>query len=163
MLGPGRFRDVRIVSATELSGMTKQAVTGLKYRNERANALALSGLLVPLVPAGTDVITWAPTAEARRMRRGVDHAELIARHLAVLSGVPVRRFLRRVGAGQQTGRNGRERRGGPRFVASTACAGLRVLVVDDVVTTGSTLVSACGELLRAGAAGVAAVTVAGVP
>lgn len=163
MVGPGHFRDVRITSASELDGATKEAVTGLKYRNERANARVLAALLVPLVADGVQVVTWAPTAESRRMRRGVDHAELIARHLAAAAGLPARRLLRRVGSSQQTGHGLAERRAGPVFVASRACAGLSVLVVDDVVTTGATMVAACTQLLREGAARAGGLTVAAVP
>lgn len=161
--GPGRFRDVTVTSASELCGSTKDAVTGLKYRNERRNARVLAGLLVPLVPAGVDAVTWAPTAETRRMRRGVDHAELIARHVAASSGLPAARLLRRLGSTQQTGNGAGARGVGPGFVASGACAGLSVLVVDDVVTTGSTMRSACAALFRAGAGSVHGLTVASVP
>ena len=97
------------------------------------------------------------------MRRGIDHAEMIARHVAVLSGLPPRRLLRRVGSTQQTGSDRGTRRVGPVFLASPACRGLSVLVIDDVVTTGSTMRAACAELLRNGAVAVSGLTVAGVP
>lgn len=156
-------RLVTVASASELCGLTKEAITGLKYRNERGNARALASLLVPLVTGPADVLTWAPTADARRMRRGVDHAELIARHLAASVGLPCRRLLRRVGSTQQTGHGAAARRRGPAFVASQSCAGQSVVVVDDVVTTGSTMASACAALLQAGAAHVSGLTVASVP
>lgn len=156
-------RRVPVTSASELCGLTKEAITGLKYRNERGNARVLAALIIPLVGDGVDVITWAPTAEARRMRRGIDHAELIARHVAASTGLPCRRLLRRLGSAQQTGHDASARRQGPAFVASRACAGMRVVVVDDVITTGSTLSAAFAALLRAGADAVSGLTVAAVP
>ena len=158
----GRFTDLHVRSAALFEGRTRDAVIGLKYRNERRNALVLARLLVPLVGADTDLLTWVPTAESRRRERGIDHAELIARHLGALTGVPVARLLRRLGAGQQTGAARAARLAGPRFVAHRRCAGSAVILVDDVVTTGSTLRSAAAALLREGARGVSAVTVAAV-
>jgi len=158
----GRSTDLHVRSASLFEGRTRDAVIGLKYRNERRNALELARLLVPLVGADSDLLTWVPTAEARRRERGIDHAELIARHLGALTGVPVARLLRRLGAGQQTGAARAARLTGPCFVAHRRCAGRAVILVDDVVTTGSTLRSAAGALLREGASGVSAVTVAAV-
>ncbi len=158
----GRPGDLRVSSASLFEGRTRDAIIGLKYRNERRNALGLARLLVPLVGAGTDVLTWVPTAEARRRERGIDHAELIARHLGALTGVPVARLLQRLGAGQQTGAARSVRLAGPRFVAHRRCAGRAVVLVDDVVTTGSTLRSAAQALLCEGAREVSAVTVSAV-
>ncbi len=139
-----------ITAASAFEGETREAVLGLKYRNERANALVLASLLLPLVPAGADVLTWAPTSERRRMERGVDHAELIARHLGALCDIPVRRMLRRVGNTRQTGASREERRGAVRFVAHGHRAGAHVVVIDDVVTTGSTMRAAVAALGGAG-------------
>ena len=157
------IRQVTVTSASEFCGLTKESIVGLKYRNERRNARELASLLVPLVPEQVDVVTWAPTAENRRMRRGIDHAELIARHVSASCGIPCRRLLRRLGSTQQTGRDAATRRHGPEFVASRACEGLSVLVVDDVITTGATLVSAFAAVLQAGAREVHGLTVAAVP
>jgi predicted amidophosphoribosyltransferase len=72
--------------------------------------------------------------------------------------------LRRDGAAPpQTGLDRATRLHGPRFTASPNAAGQRVLVVDDVVTTGSTLRSASRALEQAGAVEVRKAAVATTP
>jgi predicted amidophosphoribosyltransferase len=132
-------------------------VHGLKYRNGRSLARPFAVRIVASLPASTDrcdidCVTWAPTSARRARRRGYDQAELIARDVAQLLGVPCRRLLRRVGrAVPQTGRSRRDRVVGPTFVARVPRGAHGVLVIDDVITTGATLDAARLALVRAGA------------
>jgi competence protein ComFC len=156
-----------VIAAVAFSGRARQVLLGFKYHNRRAVAAHLAGLLVNrMARSGTraDVVTWAPTSPRRRRGRGFDQAELIARQVARQLGVPCRRLLERDGAGEpQTGR-GRERRfQGPEFRAHPRVPRSRILLVDDVVTTGATLASAAEALRRAGAADVVQAAVAATP
>jgi predicted amidophosphoribosyltransferase len=165
--GHGRFVCMQVVAASRFEGKTRDAVIGLKYRNERRNALVLAGLVASLLadpPEVTrfDILTWVPTAESRRRERGIDHAELIARHMGAIAGVRTARLLRRVGSSQQTGAARSVRLAGPVFVAHARCAGLRIAVLDDVVTTGATLRAAGAALVGAGASAVIGLAVADV-
>lgn len=145
-----------IIAVLPFTGRVRSIVLGLKYRNRRAVTRHLAGLVVNrLVETqafeGVDVVTWAPTSAHRRRERGFDQSELIARTVARQLGLPCRRLLDRTETAAQTGRSRVERLSGPTFVARPELAGERVLVVDDVVTTGATLRSARVALAERGA------------
>jgi predicted amidophosphoribosyltransferase len=143
-------------AAVPFTGRARNVVLGLKYRNRRQVARHLAGLVVnAIVSTGdhraVDIVTWAPTSDARRRSRGFDQGELVARHVARQLGVPCRRLLVRSGPTvAQTGRTRVERLHGPEFVARPGLDGRRVIVVDDVVTTGATLRAAATALRHAG-------------
>ena len=156
-------------AAVPFTGRARNVVLGLKYRNRRQVARHLAGLVVNAIVVNgdhrdADVVTWAPTSEARRRARGFDQGELVARHVARQLGVPCRRLLIRSGpAVAQTGRTRVERLHGPEFVARPGLDGRRVIVVDDVVTTGATLRAAAAALRHAGVADPRLYAVASTP
>jgi predicted amidophosphoribosyltransferase len=162
---PGSPRDV--VVACAYTGRVRDVLLGFKYHNRRSLAAHVSGILAGRLgdrAGDIDVVTWAPTSAARRRERGFDQAELVARGVAAHLGVPCRRLLERDGhATPQTGRSRRDRLRGPRFRVHPRAAGERVLVVDDVVTTGATLQGAAGALRTAGASDVVLAAVAATP
>jgi hypothetical protein len=139
-------------------------VVGLKYRNRRYLARHLAEQLGRrLDPTQIDIITWAPTSGRRSRRRGYDQAELLARALAAQWRKPCRRMLFRSHGPAQTGRSRDQRLHGPQFASRPLRHPPRVLVIDDVVTTGATLQSAKAALLAAGARSVVLAAVAATP
>ena len=110
-----------------------------------------------------DVVTWAPTSSARIAERGFDQAELLARAVAKELGLPCRRLLYRAHGAPQSGHDRAARLLGPAFRARAPRPGLRVLLVDDVVTTGATLHAAAQSLLDAGIADVRCIAAAATP
>jgi predicted amidophosphoribosyltransferase len=115
------------------------------------------------------VVAWAPTTPARRRARGFDPAELLARAVSRRTRLPCRALLVRRPGPPQTGLGAAARRAGPRMEptrrasALVLAAGGRVLLVDDVATTGATLASAAHALRLAGARRVVALTAARTP
>ena len=157
-------------AALAFTGRARDVVLGFKYRNRRQVGAHLAGLVVNRIVANgdqhrIDVVTWAPTSNARRHERGFDQGEVVARHVARQLGVPCRRLLDRHGrrSPSQTGRTRAERLHGVAFRARPGLAGRRVLVVDDVVTTGATLVAARRSLEEASVADVLLYAVAATP
>ncbi len=143
----------RVAAALAYDAAAREVVARLKYRNERAPLSWLAELVANLVRAGeVEVVTWAPTTEARRRRRGFDQAELLARRVARELGLPCRDLLQRRGGPAQTGQDAAHRRLGPEFRPRRRLGGVAVAVVDDVVTTGATL-SGAGRALREAGAG----------
>ncbi len=113
-----------------------------------------------------DLITYVPLRPEKKRKRGYDQAELLARRVGELSGLPVQPTLEKIrttGVQSQLHEEAERRAnvsGAYRALPGAALAGRRVVLVDDVATTGATL-SECAACLRAaGAEHVTALTLA---
>lgn len=160
------LREVEIRAATVYDGVARELVLVLKRRRSRAVARLLAELVVERLGecvVDVDVVTWAPTSRKHVRERGHDQARLLATSLSRLLSVRMERSLVREGDRAQRGRSRRDRLEGPLFAASPLVRGRRILVIDDVVTTGATLTSAHECLVARGASRVACVAVAATP
>lgn len=148
-------------------GVGREVVARLKYRNARSSLPWLAAGMAALVEArlagetgGLDVVTWVPTTTGRRRARGFDQGRLLAGAVARRLGLPCRSLLRRLAGPPQTGAGRYARLAGPRLLARPGPMPARLLVVDDVVTTGATLRAGARALRSAGARSVGAVVAA---
>ena len=114
-----------------------------------------------------DAVVPVPLHWFRRFRRGFNQAALLARQIARKRNLPVLQVVRRVRATRtQTGLTNSKRRlnvaGAFRMRRGRPVDGLRILLVDDVMTTGSTASACAAARKRAGAKSVTLLTVARV-
>jgi predicted amidophosphoribosyltransferase len=101
-----------------------------------------------------------PPAPRRLRRRGFDPAHEIARALATLRGLPLAECLRREDGPRQVGRPRAERTSRPPRVHLSGPAPARAILVDDVWTTGATLIACARALREGGSTHIAALTLA---
>lgn len=143
-------------------GVARQAIAALKYRGTRALAPLLAARLAARLPEEAWLVVPVPIARARRRTRGYNQAALLARALARRRRWRYADVLQRRAADpQQTlGRAARLANLDGAFNCRRALDGARVLLVDDVMTSGATAHHAAVALRRAGAARVAVAVVA---
>jgi ComF family protein len=164
-----------VLSLGAYRGELRRAIHHMKYRNARwiaayfgralADALreADAAAAGPAAQRQTHIVTWAPTTRRRISMRGHDQSAIIASAFARKMRIRCVRTLRRVDDNTQTGSTRESRKRGPQFVArSRAVRGRRVILIDDVMTTGSTLARARDALLVAGALEVRCAVIAHV-
>lgn len=117
-------------------------------------------------PEGFDVVTWIPISRTRKFRRGYDQCELLARVVGQELGLsPVPTLKKTRNNRQQSRIHGEAQRranvlGVYRLVDADAVKGKRVLLLDDILTTGATAGEAARVLLTAGASEVHCAAVA---
>lgn len=149
-------------------GPGRELVARLKFRNQRAAlgwlAEGMAALLDSALRGAIDVVTWAPATPHHVRRRGFDHGQLLARAVARRVARPTAQLLSRTAGPSLTGQSALARRH-----AALGLAGRRrvddytVLVVDDVVTTGTTMSAAAYALRAAGAVSVVGLAAARTP
>lgn len=156
------------------SGIVRRAIQDLKYRGERRLAEPLGAAMARrwrVASAGGEVLVPVPADATRVRERGYDQATLLARAASSGLGLPVAELVARTRstiAQFDLDRSGRGANVHGAFALSPGAAdrwdgqigGTWFVLVDDVVTTGSTLVGCARVLLDAGALGVSAITVA---
>ncbi len=142
-------------------GVGKEVIHSLKYRGYRP---VVDRVMVPLMLEALDgefdVVVPVPLHRSRFRKRGFNQAELMAQSLSRDIGVPVRdalEVLRKTRDQVELSGAGRRENVAGAFGARAPVAG-KVLLIDDVLTTGATMSACAAALARAGAAEVHALS-----
>ncbi len=146
------------------------AVRRYKFSRVRALGKPLAALMAQCLsdrlPQGAELICWAPLSGKRLRKRGFDQAELLAREVGRLLSIPAAPVLKKTrdtGPQSELEEESARRanaRGAYTLVPGIDLTGKRVVLVDDVVTSGSTLRECAALLRRGGAAQVYCLTLA---
>ena len=151
-----------ITAPYQWTGIVKELVYSLKYRNVRASAPRLAELMSAHFmerSISADVIVPVPLHPSRERERGYNQSELLAQGISKSIGIPMT-----VGAlarvrntpPQVSMATPEERR--RNVIGAFECVedvvGRRVLLVDDVVTTGATVAECSAQLRKAGATSI---------
>lgn len=148
----------------------KSVIDAYKFENVKAASTVLVDLIdgrLPLLAANT-VIVPIPTASSHIRQRGYDHIEILARLLSKRRDMPIARLLQRSSNTTQHRLNKAERQheASSAFRISKAAAinpDTPLLLLDDIITTGSTISSAARVLADAGAKTIFVATLAYQP
>lgn len=166
---PGLKNIDRCVSPLFYEKDVRDSLHRFKFSQRTGYAGIYAGFMVKCIDENDiscDSITWAPVSRKRLRSRGYDQSELLARAIASRLQLPCVRMLNKVRdtKAQSLLRDFRQRqenvKGAYRCSNPDAVKGKRVLLIDDIVTTGSTLTECASALKEAGAASVQALTVA---
>jgi ComF family protein len=152
--------------ATLYDELPKQLLYAYKFGRAKAAAGIIAEQLDAHLPhiSSQTVVSYVPTATKRVRQRGYDHAELIARALAVRRGLVCRRLVTRLTQTRQVGASRTQRIAQMKqafcLAVSLDTLPSSVLVVDDILTTGSTVEAVATVLRESGARRVDAVVFA---
>lgn len=150
-------------------GTVRSSLLRFKFYNRRSHAQVYGRLLaMKLIKEQVefDILTWVPISRLRKWRRGYDQDELIANAIGVELGVqPVPTLKKLRNNPPQSGMGDAARRkanvfGIYRCIDPALVAGKRILLLDDIVTTGATASECARVLLTAGAKEVTCAAVA---
>lgn len=142
-------------------GNVRRSLLRFKFYNARSYGVSYGRILAMRLqreyPDGFDMLTWVPVSRLRKLRRGYDQVELLAKAVGRelgLSPVPTLKKIRN-NRPQSRLKDPAARRanvlGAYRLLESAAVKGQRVLLLDDILTTGATAGECARVLLSAGA------------
>lgn len=157
--------------ALRYEAMVRQGIHALKFHDhpQRARVFAryLAQAAAEQFPGGFDTVTFVPVSLWRNYRRGYDQARLLAEEAGKLWGVSAVPVLRKIrnNRPQSTVKTSVERRANVRDAYDVPrpeeVRGKRFLLIDDVLTTGSTMAACARCLMDAGAESVVCAVLAG--
>lgn len=163
-------KNLRCASPLWYEGKVRDGLLRLKFENAPGAAAPMGALLSQCAAEQFggcfDLVTWVPLSRMRLRKRGYDQARLLAEHACRAWNVKPIALLRKDGNNPpQSGIHDAAARranvlGMYHVINPDDVAGKRILLVDDICTTGATLSECVRELRLAGAESVVCATVA---
>lgn len=164
----------RCVSPFFLTGKVHQALVDYKYHQRESYGVCFGRWMGACARRCRsdpfDLVTWVPVSRRRLRERGFDQCRLLAVQVAKVYGMRPVRTLKKwkdvpsLASSEASPAMRRKLVAGVyRVISPETVAGKRILLVDDIITTGSTLEEAAGTLRAAGAAEVCCVAAARTP
>ena len=160
----------RLISVFSYQDSVRQCIRNSKYGPKEFAALktltkhALTILSKRETVFGVDLIIPVPISKSKNFERGFNQSSIIAQVLAGAYNIPVNQnaVVRLKNTVPQAGLSKEERQKNVQgaFACSSVVKGKNVLVVDDICTTGATLLSLAKTLLESGAKDVCCFTLA---
>lgn len=171
-LFPGR-QYVRCACAGAYTGKLRDSVLKFKFSNHPEYAKTYGPILAQTIrtylPGAYDCVTWMPVSPETLQKRGYDQAQLLAQEAAKALGREAVPLLAKTGKNvpQSSLQEGRQRWANVAGMYSVPrpdlAAGQRVLLIDDILTTGATLEEGAKTLREAGAVQVVAAALCRTP
>ncbi|MEW6163328.1 MAG: ComF family protein [Nitrospirota bacterium] len=154
----------KVINYGLYEGALAEAINHLKFHGLKRLAKPLGRLLLSFDLSAVDGIVPVPLSIKRLRERGFNQSLLIARVIAKKIGIPLLMdiLLKKKETPPQIGLSAKERLSNLKnaFKVKGDIRGLRLLLVDDVMTTGATVTECSKELLKAGAKEVIVLTLA---
>ena len=154
----------RVIAYGLYEGVLKEAISRFKFYGLRRLSRPLGGLLPNLPIPEADAIVPVPLTAKGLRQRGFNQSLLLARVVSKKTGIPLNidTLLKIKETPPQVGLSASERHKNlaGAFTAKGAIKGSRILLVDDVVTTGATAAACSKALLKAGAQEINVLTIA---
>ena len=156
---PGRMRHIPpalddVYIGYVFGGPLRNAIHTMKYHRKRRMAEPLGNLLTEALDASgliADALVPIPMHKARLAERGFNQAAALAGQLGMMCGLPLLDSVERIRATEQQAHLNSVQRAtnvqGAFLWRSEVPAPARILIIDDVLTTGATM-NACAEALR---------------
>jgi len=150
------------ISLMRMEGTAQKLIHQMKYSDDTAIARAVGNIAaqkIEKIAIKLDCIVPVPLHWTRRLARGYNQTALVAQIISKKINIPVKKVIKRVKATPKQASLDRKQRlknldGAFTPAASEKCKNLKILLIDDVMTTGTTLNAASQTIIDAGASEV---------
>lgn len=169
---PGLGKTITCTVPYSYSGQVRQSIIRFKFQNQKQFASFFAEKVAEQIQIGYpnigfDMVTSVPISAQRLKIRGYNQSELIAADVALKLGLPYRESLQKIIDNKEQHKlNEKARHQNVRGVYQSVCkeetAGKKILLIDDIVTTGATLCECASVLYKNGAAEIACAAIAQV-